>query len=76
MPLYEYACGSCLQRFERLVRAAGREEVVCSKCGSANVRKAVSTFAAIGSGGSELGMASGGGGGCCGGGGGGCACSR
>jgi len=73
MPLYEYGCASCSERFERLVRAGDGSEAACPRCGSANVRKMVSSFAAFGASGDGLPMASGGG--CCGGAG-GCACSR
>ena len=73
MPLYEYGCGSCSERFERLVRSEGGGEVACPRCGSANVRKVMSTFASIGGGADGVPMAAGGG--CCGGGG-GCACAR
>jgi putative FmdB family regulatory protein len=73
MPLYEYVCGSCAERFEQLVRSASTTQVACPRCGSANVQKAVSTFASFGSGTDSLPMAASGG--CCGGAG-GCACSR
>lgn len=47
MPLYEYRCLDCEQRFERLVRsAASTEGVECPSCGSTTVHRLPSTFAA------------------------------
>ncbi len=53
MPLYEYACRNCGKRFECLVSLGKENEVVCDKCGSADVRKLISGFG-IGGGGSRL----------------------
>jgi putative FmdB family regulatory protein len=49
MPLYEYVCEDCSDRFDRLVnlRDAGNG-VRCQECDSANVRRLVSTFARVG----------------------------
>lgn len=44
MPLYEYHCERCGERFEDLRPAAEREESACPKCG-APARKLVSGFA-------------------------------
>ncbi|MEW6336703.1 MAG: FmdB family zinc ribbon protein [Acidobacteriota bacterium] len=47
MPLYEYSCKSCGARFEILQHVgAGGEGLTCPKCGSAEVAKQFSTFAA------------------------------
>jgi putative FmdB family regulatory protein len=71
MPLYEYVCGACDERFERYVRSWS-EGVACPFCASADVVKQLSTFAfATGDGGF---VASGGGG--CGCGRGGCGCGH
>ena len=51
MPLYEYVCKKCGQRFEALVRAG--EKTVCEKCGSPEVEKLLSAFAAVSSAGSR-----------------------
>lgn len=52
MPLYEFACADCDNRFEKLVRSSTAvNEVVCPTCGSSHVVKQVSTFAAKVSGG-------------------------
>ncbi|HEY8232265.1 MAG TPA: zinc ribbon domain-containing protein [Vicinamibacteria bacterium] len=44
MPIYEYACNGCGQRFEKLVRRFA-EEVSCPGCLSASVDKQLSVFA-------------------------------
>jgi putative FmdB family regulatory protein len=47
MPLYEYRCGQCNHRFEKLIRsAAAADEAECPNCGSVGARRLVSTFAA------------------------------
>ncbi len=45
MPVYEYVCGACGQRFEELVLGGVRRSVLCSRCGSEDVRRVVSVFA-------------------------------
>ena len=46
MPLYEYECGGCGQRFERRVSLSeARRGVKCPGCGSKSVRKLMSVFA-------------------------------
>jgi putative FmdB family regulatory protein len=43
MPLYEYVCDDCDQRFETLVRSfAAANDVACRSCESDNVRRTVS----------------------------------
>jgi putative FmdB family regulatory protein len=44
MPIYEYACSGCGNRFEKLVRRFA-EEVSCPTCASAAVDKQLSVFA-------------------------------
>jgi putative FmdB family regulatory protein len=44
MPLYEYACRSCGETFEALVR--GSEQPNCPKCESANLSQLLSVTAA------------------------------
>ncbi|MEJ2634807.1 MAG: zinc ribbon domain-containing protein [Calditrichia bacterium] len=58
MPLYEYLCKDCGEKFEELVSFARSNEMECPKCGSANTEKQVSLFATAG------GSAAGGGGSC------------
>ena len=50
MPIYEYRCELCGEKFEKLVRTvSGHVEVVCPKCGSDEVKKAISLFGTSGS---------------------------
>ena len=72
MPLYEYLCPSCDDRFERLARFSDAPEANCPDCGSVSPR-VLSTFAAFVSG-SDGSMASVGGGCACASGG-SCACA-
>ena len=72
MPMYEYTCKDCEERFEVLARSASAPAPICPSCGG-EVARQFSTFATVGADkGMSLPMA-GGGGGCCGG---GCACGH
>ena len=64
MPIYEFVCMECESHFEELVKVdAGAD---CPDCGSANVRKQFSVFAAHGTAATpSFGQTAGGG--CCGG---------
>jgi putative FmdB family regulatory protein len=53
MPLYEFICKKCGQRFESLVTVGKERDVVCAECGSAEVEKKISCFG-IGGGSSRL----------------------
>ncbi|MGE5126837.1 MAG: FmdB family zinc ribbon protein [Betaproteobacteria bacterium] len=44
MPIYEYVCGGCQARFEKLVRRFG-DEVACPSCASGAVDRQLSVFA-------------------------------
>lgn len=44
MPIYEYRCTACDERFEELVPAGG-EPPECAKCGSREVERLFSSFA-------------------------------
>jgi putative FmdB family regulatory protein len=51
MPIYEYRCEKCGERFEKLVRGfSGQESLECPRCGSSDVRKAVSLLGGVGGG--------------------------
>jgi putative FmdB family regulatory protein len=53
MPIFEYRCEECGQRFDAFFRRAEEaeeKEITCSKCGSQKVRK---LFSVIGLGGSD-----------------------
>jgi len=51
MPIFEFVCTHCGKPFEELVRSAAISEVTCPECGSAQVKKKISTFASKISGG-------------------------
>ncbi len=70
MPLYEYLCHVCEQRFERYVRAFG-DSAACPSCGGSDVEKLLSTFAMASPDGAPA--PRGAAGGCCGG---GCGCAH
>jgi putative FmdB family regulatory protein len=49
MPVYEYRCEVCGERFDRLVRTAGLDEsVTCPRCGATETRRQWSVFSALG----------------------------
>ena len=46
MPIYEYRCKECEERFEQLVPLrAEHPPVTCPRCGTSEIRKLLSTFA-------------------------------
>lgn len=58
MPLYEYSCRECGDRFEVLQSMnQGAAGLVCPSCGHPEVAKQFSTFAAATSGGKSAGAA-------------------
>jgi len=71
MPLYEYVCQGCGEKFEKYVRAWG-EPVVCPRCEGDDVEKQFSRVAFAGDGGGSASSAGGG----CGCGRGGCGCGH
>ncbi len=47
MPIYEYRCSECEERFEKLVRlGTSTSEIECPKCGGQRVEKLISAFCA------------------------------
>ena len=53
MPMYEYECQGCGDKFElRRGFSDSDEDIECPKCGLQNVKRAVSLFASGGGGGS------------------------
>lgn len=51
MPLYEYECVQCKERFEKLIRGGVTEEDLrCPACGSTSLKRLVSLFGAVGTG--------------------------
>jgi putative FmdB family regulatory protein len=45
VPIYEYRCAACEERFEELVRASSEEPSACPACGSSEVARVYSPFA-------------------------------
>jgi putative FmdB family regulatory protein len=59
MPIYEYRCEECDEPFEVFVRSPSQQtDPPCPKCGSRNVKKAVSLFGVGGKGRSKSSAAS------------------
>lgn len=51
MPIYEYRCEECDERFEVFVRSAAQQAApACPRCGSGEVKRAVSLFGVGGTG--------------------------
>ncbi len=50
MPIYEYQCPDCDNRFEALVFSSDETEPVCTKCQCANVVKLMSAGCILNSG--------------------------
>ena len=47
MPIYEYRCKECGEKFEKLVRfSTSTSEIECPKCGGRKVEKLISAFSA------------------------------
>jgi len=70
MPIYEYICDSCNERFEKIV-INKQQEISCPKKKKKKATIQLSVFATAGSNSPSNGSASGIGGSCCGG---GCGC--
>ena len=52
MPIYEYKCIYCGERFELLRRLTDRDdEINCPKCNKASAKRVLSTFTTASSGG-------------------------
>ncbi|MFL5804682.1 MAG: FmdB family zinc ribbon protein [Roseiflexaceae bacterium] len=48
MPIYEYLCPMCNGRFQKLVRGfSDPAELACPRCGSAELRRAISRVAVL-----------------------------
>jgi putative FmdB family regulatory protein len=45
MPIYEYRCAACGERFDRLTSQADRAQVRCPRCEGRRVERLLSTFA-------------------------------
>lgn len=51
MPVYEYRCEECDERFEVFVRSSAQQAAPsCPQCGSGKVKRAISLFGVSGTG--------------------------
>lgn len=48
MPIYEYKCGDCGEKFEVFVFSQIDLKIKCSECGSVNTERVLSSFASGG----------------------------
>ncbi|MFA5354076.1 MAG: zinc ribbon domain-containing protein [Thermodesulfovibrionales bacterium] len=48
MPIYEYVCNGCQEVFSVLQSITAEKDTRCPKCGSADVKKKVSSFCSLG----------------------------
>lgn len=48
MPLYDYDCRACGARFDVLVGMSHADDVVCARCGSADVKRLLPVIAGLG----------------------------
>jgi putative FmdB family regulatory protein len=54
MPIYEYLCGDCGTKFEKLIRrSADTDTLVCPSCGQQHLQQELSTFSAHANGASK-----------------------
>ncbi len=44
MPIYEYRCASCTERFEEYLSTSEKPSPPCPKCGSADVTRLMSSI--------------------------------
>lgn len=49
MPIFEYRCASCGERFESLRSRADKADPSCPRCGKGKVERLLSAFAVVGS---------------------------
>lgn len=50
LPIFEYKCKSCEKVFEKLVMGTFKKDIYCPNCGSKDVKKLFSSFAAFSNG--------------------------
>jgi putative FmdB family regulatory protein len=48
VPIYEYRCAECGEKFETLVFSSSEENVDCPACGGEQTEKLISMFASCG----------------------------
>jgi putative FmdB family regulatory protein len=58
MPIYEYVCQDCGEKYDKFVRSSlAKVKLECPRCGSGQATKAFSVFGVRGSGSQSLGSA-------------------
>ena len=60
MPIFEYTCIKCGNRFEKLQKVDGADQAQCPACGSEETKKELSIFSAAAASSSAAGCFSGG----------------
>ncbi len=45
MPIYEYRCPNCGEKFDKLVRVGSDQEIRCPRCGNDKPRRLISIVA-------------------------------
>jgi putative FmdB family regulatory protein len=58
MPIYEYRCPDCGEKFDKLVRLGSDAAVRCPRCGGESPQRQISLFAHTGGGGDSPSYAS------------------
>lgn len=53
MPIFEFQCEGCGERFEEIILRNREDPVDCPQCGSTSTRKLMSTFSWTGTGGTS-----------------------
>ncbi|MBN1757494.1 MAG: zinc ribbon domain-containing protein [Chitinispirillaceae bacterium] len=53
MPIFEYHCGKCGNKFEELVQGDRNRTIPCPQCGSSDTEKLMSAIGGISMGGSQ-----------------------
>jgi putative FmdB family regulatory protein len=49
VPIYEYTCNACNEKFDKLIKSmSSSEKIKCPKCGSGKTERALSVFAVKG----------------------------
>jgi putative FmdB family regulatory protein len=59
MPIYEFKCKNCGEKFEVFVFSHGDASIICGNCGSENIERLMSGFAHTGASSGSSGEASG-----------------
>lgn len=60
MPIFEFRCSNCNQKFEKIVISGTTKDILCPFCGSKELEKEFSTFASCGEAGKGSSQAGGG----------------